>query len=67
MLARVKFQNQVKTAVIEREYMGGVCLNVGCVPSKAVSHAAKMFEKLGTADELGIGIQGSPTFHVINR
>ena len=48
-------QLKVKTAVIEREYMGGVCLNVGCIPSKAVIHAAKMFDKMSHADELGIG------------
>ncbi|MBA3820395.1 MAG: dihydrolipoyl dehydrogenase [Deltaproteobacteria bacterium] len=54
-------QLKVKTAVIEREYMGGVCLNVGCIPSKAVIHAAKTFEKLGKVDEIGIGIPGKPT------
>jgi dihydrolipoamide dehydrogenase len=54
-------QLKVKTAVIEREYIGGVCLNVGCIPSKSVIHAAKMFEKMGHADELGIGIASKPT------
>jgi dihydrolipoamide dehydrogenase len=54
-------QLKVKTAVIEREYMGGVCLNVGCIPSKAVIHAAKMFDKMGHADELGITIAEKPT------
>ncbi len=54
-------QLKVKTCVIEREYMGGVCLNVGCIPSKAVIHAAKMFDKMGHADELGIGIASKPT------
>ncbi len=44
----------VKTAIVEREYMGGVCLNVGCIPSKAVIHAAKTFDKIGHADQLGI-------------
>jgi len=53
-------QLKVKTAVIEREYMGGVCLNVGCIPSKAVIHAAKMFDKMGHADELGITIASKP-------
>ena len=43
-------QLKVKTAIIEREYMGGVCLNVGCIPSKAVIHAAKMFDKIGHAE-----------------
>ena len=54
-------QLKVKTCIIEREYMGGVCLNVGCIPSKAVIHAAKMFEKMSHADELGIGIAQKPT------
>lgn len=53
-------QLKVKTAIIEREYMGGVCLNVGCIPSKAVIHAAKTFEKFGHADELGISA-GKPS------
>jgi dihydrolipoamide dehydrogenase len=49
-------QLKVKTAVIEREYMGGVCLNVGCIPSKAVIHAAKTFDNMSHADELGISV-----------
>jgi dihydrolipoamide dehydrogenase len=54
-------QLKVKTAVIEREYMGGVCLNVGCIPSKAVIHAGKMYEKLGHTEDIGISIPGKPT------
>ena len=54
-------QLKVKTCVVEREYMGGVCLNVGCIPSKAVIHAAKTFEKIGHADELGITVAAKPT------
>src|SRR5574338_70690 len=54
-------QLKVKTAVIEREYMGGVCLNVGCIPSKAVIHAAKMYEKMSHADDLGIQLSAKPT------
>ena len=54
-------QLKVKTAVIEREYMGGVCLNVGCIPSKAVIHAGKMYEKLGHSEDIGISIPGKPT------
>ena len=54
-------QLKVKTAIIEREYMGGVCLNVGCIPSKAVIHAAKMFEKMGHAEDIGILIASKPT------
>jgi len=53
-------QLKVKTAIIEREYIGGVCLNVGCIPSKAVIHAAKMFDKLGHSGDIGISIPGKP-------
>jgi dihydrolipoamide dehydrogenase len=53
-------QLKVKTAIIEREYIGGVCLNVGCIPSKAVIHASKMFDKLGHSDDIGISIPGKP-------
>ena len=54
-------QLKVKTAIIEREYMGGVCLNVGCIPSKAVIHAAKTYDKLAHVGDMGIGLPGKPT------
>ncbi len=45
----------VRTAIIEREAMGGVCLNVGCIPSKALIHAGNFYEKMiHHAPELGI-------------
>ncbi len=54
-------QLKLKTAIIEREYIGGVCLNVGCIPSKSVIHAAKIFDKLSHSDDIGISIAGKPT------
>ncbi len=53
-------QLKVKTAIIEREYMGGVCLNVGCIPSKAVIHAAKTYDKLGHSEDIGIMLASKP-------
>lgn len=45
----------VKTAIIERESLGGVCLNVGCIPSKALIHAGTFYDKMQHhAQELGI-------------
>lgn len=44
----------LKTAVVERESLGGVCLNWGCIPSKAVIHAGKTLESFGKADAMGI-------------
>ena len=55
----------VKAAVIEREDAGGVCLNVGCIPSKALIHAAKTYDKLSHADELGISVPGAPTVDMV--
>ena len=53
-------QLSVDTLLIERESIGGVCLNVGCIPSKAVIHAAKMFDKLGHSEDIGITIAAKP-------
>ncbi len=36
----------LKAAVIERDRPGGVCLNVGCIPSKALIHQAELFRSL---------------------
>jgi len=43
---------------VEREFLGGVCLNVGCIPSKAVIHASSVVDRLGHADEMGIAVSG---------
>jgi dihydrolipoamide dehydrogenase len=49
-----------KTAVIEREYMGGVCLNVGCIPSKALISAGHFLHRLhDQAPEMGVKVKGS--------
>ncbi len=46
-----------KTAIIEREFLGGVCLNVGCIPSKAMIAASHFFHRLGhDAKEMGIQV-----------
>jgi len=51
----------LKTAIIEkRQTFGGTCLNIGCIPSKALLHASDMFEEAGHGFEaLGIKI-GTP-------
>lgn len=43
----------LKTAVVEREALGGVCLNWGCIPTKALIHNAEVLETLHTAKEFG--------------
>ena len=45
----------LNTAIIEREYLGGVCLNVGCIPSKAMISAAHFLHKAEQeAQEMGM-------------
>lgn len=46
----------LKATLVEREHLGGVCLNWGCIPSKALIHAADVLETLKEAADLGIGI-----------
>lgn len=56
----------IKTLAIEKEYWGGVCLNVGCVPSKALITASKKFKELqGTAQQMGIVLEGTPSFDMV--
>jgi dihydrolipoamide dehydrogenase len=44
----------LKTAVIEREHLGGVCLNWGCIPTKALLRTSEIYRLLGHLDEYGI-------------
>ncbi len=43
-----------KTAVIEKESLGGICLNWGCIPTKALLKSAQVFEYLNHAKDYGI-------------
>lgn len=51
-----------KTAIVEKQYLGGTCLNVGCIPSKAMLHVAETMYHLHSLDELGISLPQEPTF-----
>ncbi len=48
----------MNTAVIERESLGGICLNWGCIPTKALLKSAQVFEYLQHAEDYGIRIEG---------
>ena len=48
----------MKTAVVDRGILGGVCLNVGCIPSKALIKASSLFEEMTHADRFGITTKG---------
>lgn len=44
----------LKTAVVERESLGGICLNWGCIPTKALLKSAQVFEYINHASDYGI-------------
>jgi hypothetical protein len=46
-----------KTVVVERDEVGGVCLNVGCIPSKALIYAADRYARTREAGEMGIRVE----------
>ena len=46
----------LKTAIVEKESLGGVCLNWGCIPTKALLKSAQVFEYLKHASDYGLNI-----------
>jgi len=51
-----------KVAIVEKQYLGGTCLNVGCIPSKAMLHIAEVMHSMESLSELGINLPQQPTF-----
>ena len=53
----------LKVGLVEREELGGVCLNWGCIPTKSLLHAADVMRELESATSLGIEV-GKPKFNL---
>ncbi|MCK4925694.1 MAG: FAD-dependent oxidoreductase, partial [Spirochaetes bacterium] len=49
----------MKAAVIEKDKPGGVCLNIGCIPSKALIHQAEIFHSISDLEGLGVKVDAS--------
>ena len=47
----------LKTAIVEKESLGGVCLNWGCIPTKALLKSAQVFEYLKNAGDYGLSVK----------
>jgi len=54
-------QHGLKTAIVERELLGGVCLNWGCIPTKALLKSGEVYEQLGHLSDYGLSIE-KPAF-----
>src|SRR5262247_3478629 len=44
----------LKTAIVERQYWGGVCLNIGCIPTKALLHTADLLDEARDGKRFGV-------------
>jgi dihydrolipoamide dehydrogenase len=49
----------LKTAIVEREALGGVCLNWGCIPTKALLKSGEVYEQLGHLADYGLSVEGA--------
>lgn len=49
----------MKTAIVEKESLGGVCLNWGCIPTKALLKSAQVFDYLKHAEDYGLSVSGA--------
>ena len=47
-------QNGLKVAIVERELLGGICLNWGCIPTKALLKSAEVFDKINHLGDYGL-------------
>ena len=49
-------QRGLNTALIEKEYIGGICLNWGCIPTKAIIRSVNTLRDIAEAESLGINV-----------
>jgi dihydrolipoamide dehydrogenase len=54
----------LKTALVEREHLGGICLNWGCIPTKALLRSAEVYHLAQHAADYGLSIEGKVTFDI---
>jgi dihydrolipoamide dehydrogenase len=47
----------MKTAIVEEKYLGGICLNWGCIPTKALLRTAEIYENIKHASDFGLSVK----------
>lgn len=52
----------LKTVLFEKNNVGGVCLNEGCIPTKTLLYSAKVLDTIRSSAKYGIGMESQPTF-----
>jgi dihydrolipoamide dehydrogenase len=51
----------LKTAVVENKHLGGICLNWGCIPTKALLRTAEVYDHFKHAADFGLSAEGCPS------
>src|SRR5436309_8234898 len=57
-VANAAFQHGLRVAVVEKDRLGGTCLNRGCIPSKLLIHSADVVDTIKQAELFGIQVDG---------
>tara|TARA_R110002124_G_scaffold64985_2_gene177699 strand:- start:507972 stop:509378 length:1407 start_codon:yes stop_codon:yes gene_type:complete len=54
----------MKVAVIEANHLGGICLNWGCIPTKALLRSAEIYQNIKDAEEFGLKVEGTVSIDI---
>ena len=54
----------MRTAIVEREELGGVCLNWGCIPTKALLRSAEVYHLMRHAEDFGLTAKDLSLIHI---
>lgn len=54
----------LRTILFEKDNLGGVCLNEGCIPTKTLLYSAKILDTIKVSSKYGIQVAGNPTFEL---
>ena len=57
----------LKTAIVEREHLGGICLNWGCIPTKALLRSAEIYHYMQHAEDYGLAADERVGFDLPSR
>lgn len=58
-------ENGLKTILFEKNAIGGVCLNEGCIPTKTLLYSAKILDSIKSASKYGIVAMKDPSFDLV--
>lgn len=54
---KIAIKNNLKVIAFEKSFLGGTCLNQGCIPTKAILHSSNLYQEFLSAEEFGISVK----------